>query len=170
MLGPDEVLVASVNGVFGVKGEVRLFVHDRQSRTLAKPVEAVLISPEGVRRTVTVTTRSGAGKRIIATISGIESPEVAHGFIGWNIVVPRSVLPPTQKDEYYIHDLLDLPVVEDGVVIGKLSDVVNGARDVWVIETPTGEERYVLASAETILSVDLATGIVIAAGSSALAE
>ena len=69
-LAPDEVLVASINGVFGVRGEVRLFLHDRQSRTLAKPVSVTLISPSGERRTVEISIRSGAGKRVIAKFSG----------------------------------------------------------------------------------------------------
>ncbi len=172
MLGPDEVLVASINGVFGVKGEVRLFLHDRQSRTLSKPVKVTMISPDGERRIVGISVRSGAGKRIIAKIDGIESPEVAHTYIGWNIVVRRESLPPTAPGEFYIHDMLDLPVFEDdGVQLGKLDDVVSGERDVWVVTGLDGGEWYVLSSPENIVSVDLAGGrIVLRKGAAQRAE
>ncbi len=176
MLGPDEVLVASINGVFGVRGEVRLFLHDRQSRTLSKPTSVTIISPTGERRTVNISVRSGAGKRVIARIEGIETPEVAHTFIGWNVIVPRSALPAPAKGEYYIHDLLDLPVFEqtadeEPVEIGKLEDVVSGDRDIWVIATPGGEELYLMASPENVRDVDLEAGrLVVLKGAALPAE
>lgn len=176
MLAPDEVLVASINGVFGVRGEVRLFLHDRQSRTLSKPVSVTIISPEGERRTVNISVRSGAGKRVIAKIEGIDTPEIAHTYIGWNVIVPRSALPAPAKGEYYIHDLLDLPVFEqeadeEPVEIGKLDDVVSGERDIWVIALPSGLELYLMASPENVISVDLDAGrLVVRKGAAIAAE
>lgn len=175
MLTPDEVLVATVNGVFGVRGEVRLFLHDRQSRTLSKPSRVTLISPEGERRAVEIAVRSGAGKRVIARISGVETPEVAHTLIGWSVIVPRSALPAPAAGEYYIHDLLDLPVFERGpegdVRVGTLADVVSGERDIWVITGEDGVERYLLASPEAVLDVDVVGGrLVIAPGAAEAAE
>jgi 16S rRNA processing protein RimM len=179
MLASDEVLVATVNGVFGVRGEVRLFLHDRQSRTLSKPSRVTFMSPEGERRNVEIAIRSGAGKRVIAKIEGIENPEDAHAYIGWSVIVKRSALPPTAPNEYYIHDLLELPVFErhpggkpeDDVQIGKLEDVVSGDRDIWVILGESGEERYLMASPESVLEVDLSGGrLVVAAGAAEAAE
>ncbi len=176
MLAPDEVLVASINGVFGVRGEVRLFLHDRQSRTLAKPVDVTILSPEGERRTVRIAIRSGAGKRIIAKIDGIDTPEVAHTYIGWNVIVPRSALPAPGKGEYYIHDLLDLPVLEqeddeEPTPLGKLDDVVTGDRDIWVIATPADGDMFLMASPENVRLVDIEGGrLVVRKGAAAAAE
>lgn len=173
------MLVASINGVFGVKGEVRLFLHDRQSRTLSAPMKVTMISPAGERRLVGISVRSGAGKRVIAKVEGIESPEDAHNYIGWNIVVPRAALPPTAPGEYYIHDLLDLPVFErdpadpgtPDLKVGTLEDVAAGERDVWVIAGDDGQEWFLLASKEAILEVDLDAGrLVILKGAASRAE
>lgn len=175
MLSPDEVLVATVNGVFGVRGEVRLFLHDRQSRTLDRPTKVTLIAPEGERRAAEIAVRSGAGKRVIARISGVETPEAAHALIGWSVIVPRSALPVPAPGEYYIHDLLDLPVFErrpeGDARIGALADVVTGERDIWVITGEDGEERYLLAAPDTVLEVDLAAGrLIVAPGAAEAAE
>lgn len=173
------MLVASINGVFGVKGEVRIFLHDRQSRTLSAPMQVTMISPAGERRRVGISVRSGAGKRVIAKVEGIENPEDAHSYIGWSIVVPRAALPPTAPGEYYIHDLLDLPVFErdpadsgsPDVKLGKLEDVVPGERDVWVIAGDDGQERFLLASKQAILEVDLDSGrLVVLKGEAIQAE
>jgi ribosomal 30S subunit maturation factor RimM len=88
-------------------------------------------------------------------------------------------MPPTAPNEYYIHDLLELPVFErhpggkpeDDVQIGKLEDVVSGDRDIWVILGESGEERYLMASPESVLEVDLSGGrLVVAAGAAEAAE
>lgn len=175
-LQPGEVLVATINGVFGVRGEVRLFLHDRQSRTLSEPSRVTLISPTGERRSAGISVRSGAGKRVIAKIEGLDNPEDAHGYIDWSVAVPRSALPATAPGEYYIHDLLDLPVWErdaDGVEerLGTLDDVASGERDVWMIAGDDGEAWYLLAAPEDVLAVDLAAGrLVIRKGAAARAE
>ncbi len=179
-LTAGEVLVASINGVFGVRGEVRLFLHDRQSRTLSEPRRVTIISPAGERRDVGISVRSGAGKRVIAKIEGIETPEDAHDYMDWSVVVPRSALPATAPGEYYVHDLLDLPVFEREAAesdptldtpLGKLEDVVAGERDVWVITGDDGAERFLVAGPGEVLEVDLAGGrLVIRRGAAERAE
>lgn len=99
--------------------------------------------------------RPGAGKRILGRIPGVDTPEAARALMGWSILIDRALLPPPEKGEYYLHDLLGLPVRDDaGAVLGTLVDVVPGERDVWVVQTPSGE-GYLLASPETVRSVDL---------------
>lgn len=134
-------------------------VHDRGSATLSKPREVRLISPAGDVRVARLTVRSGAGKRIIGRIDGVDTPEAAQALMGWRIEVDREALPPTAPGEYYIHDLLGIKVIEDGQEVGTVEDVVTGVRDVWVIATPEGE-GWIVASPEHILGVDLVAGIV----------
>ncbi len=152
--------------MFGVRGEVRLMLHHREGQTLFTERTVTLVSPDGERRDVRIRARSGAGKRVLAKITGVDTPEDAAALMGYAIVVDRATLPPPGKDEYYIHDLLDLAVLdESGTELGKLADVVNGpAHDVWVVETEGGE-AFVLATPENVKSVDVAAGrIVIADG------
>ena len=62
-----------------------------------------------------------------------------------------------QENEYYIADLLGLTVVTDeGKQLGTLKDVLQtGANDVYVVETPEGQEILIPAIRQCILSVDL---------------
>ena len=126
-------------------------LHHREGQTLFTERTVTLVSPEGERREVRIRARSGAGKRVLAKITGVDTPEAAAALMGWAIVVERATLPPPGKDEYYIHDLLDLPVFEEsGAALGTLADVVNGpAHDVWVIATDEGE-AFVLATPENV--------------------
>jgi 16S rRNA processing protein RimM len=161
-----------VNGVFGVHGEVRVMLHHREGQTLFAARSVTLVSPTGERRTVRVVARPGAGKRVLARIEGITSPEAAATLMGWAIVVDRTELPPAAEGEYYIHDLLDLPVFDDaGVSLGTLADVVAGKeRDIWVIQTDAGE-GFVIASPENVVSVDVpGRRLVVAVGALSLGE
>jgi len=145
-----------VNGVFGIRGEVRLMLHNREGETLFTERTVLLVSPEGERRDVRVLARSGAGKRVLARIGGVDTPEKAAALMGWALVVDRATLPPPDEGEYYIHDLIDLPVFDAaGAALGTLADVVPGQHhDVWVIATEAGE-AFVLATPENVQSVDV---------------
>jgi len=161
-----------VNGVFGVHGEVRLMLHHREGETLFSSRNVTLVSPSGERRAVRVIARPGAGKRVLARLEGVTTPEAAAAFMGWAIVVDRAELPAPADGEYYIHDLLDLPVFDEaGVALGTLADVVTGQeRDIWVVQTDSGE-GFVIASPENIVSVDVpGRRLVVAVGALSLGE
>ncbi len=165
-------MLGEVNGVFGVHGEVRLMLHHREGETLFTPRVVTLVSPSGERREVRLVARPGAGKRVLGKIEGITTPEAAAGLMGWAIVVDRAVLAPPAEGEFYIHDLMDLPVYDDtGAAVGTLVDVVTGQEhDIWVVQTDAGE-GFVVASPDNIRSVDVAARrVVIAAGALSLGE
>ncbi|MDP2317247.1 MAG: ribosome maturation factor RimM [Pseudomonadota bacterium] len=168
----DEVVLGEVSGVFGVRGEVRLMLHHREGETLFSARTATLVSPAGERREVRIVARPGAGKRVLGKIEGVDTPEAAAALMGWAIVVDRAVLSPPAEGEFYIHDLMDLPVFdESGAALGTLIDVVTGQeRDIWVIQTDAGE-GFVIASPENVRSVDVAgRRVVVATGAMSLGE
>lgn len=147
-------------------------LHHREGQTLFTERTVTLVSPTGEKRDVRIRARTGAGKRVLAKIQGVDTPEDAAALMGYAIVVDRSTLPPTGRDEYYIHDLLDLPVFDaSGRSLGVLVDVVNSpAHDIWVVNTDAGE-AFVLATPENVVSVDVPSRrIVIADGALDLGE
>lgn len=162
-IGSEEVRLGRVNGVFGVRGEVRLFLHNRESKLFEDGGFTVtLVSPEGERQDRRVTSRSGAGKRVLGKIEGVESPETARSFMDWEIVCSPDALPVPGEDEYYHRDLVGLQVqTPDGVNVGVLSDVLVGeVIDCWQIQAGD-EEIIVPAIKQVVLSVDVKAGIVI---------
>jgi 16S rRNA processing protein RimM len=151
----DDVVLGEIAGVFGVRGEVRLILHHREGRTLfGGERDVTLVAPDGARRRVKLTARSGAGKRVIARIAGVDTPEAARDLMGTHVLVARVALPPPGEGEFYLHDLFDLPVFDDaGEELGKLADVTTGDVDVWIVETLDGDEAFVLATKENVVSV-----------------
>lgn len=162
----DEVLLGEIVGVFGFRGEVRLMLHHREGETLfGGEVPATLVGPGGERRDVRLSAREGAGKRVIGRIQGVDSEEGARALMGWAVVVDRGVLPEPGEGEYYVHDLLGLPVFdESGAALGTVEDVVAGDdRDVWVVKRTDGAEAFLVANPENVRAIDLDAGRIVVA-------
>lgn len=158
----DPVVLGEVIGVFGLRGELRVHLHHREGATLTRPRDVELILPEG-RRIVRMSVRPGAGKRVLARVEGVETPEAAAALVGARIEVDRATLPPPEAGEYYVHDLLGATVVDEtGAEHGVVTEVAAGPVDVWVLDEGAA---FVVASTDAVRRVDLdARRIVVATG------
>ena len=88
---PNEVRLGRVSGVFGVSGEVRLFLHNRDSDLfVGDGADVTLVSPAGERETHRLRSRRGAGKRILGRIVGVNSPDAARRYMDWEIVLAET--------------------------------------------------------------------------------
>jgi 16S rRNA processing protein RimM len=152
-----------INGVFGLKGEVRLFLYNPKTELFkGGGMAIVLVSPEGRRITKRMTSRSGAGKRILGQLSDVSTPEAARELADWEIVCSATGLPNLSDGEYYHRDLIGLAVhTEDGRSVGRITEIVSGDDvDCWVAQSDDGEFLFP-AVREVVLSVDLHSGVTI---------
>lgn len=152
-MAEDEVELGYVSGVFGVHGEVRLFLHNEDSDTLFQQRRVILVRPDGARFHATLSARTGAGKRVLGTIRHLSDREVAASLKDWKIVIPTADLPDTEPGEYYVWQLEGLDAVAGERVVGKITRVHDNPGGP-ILEIGGGPEpEFVLASA--VLSVDL---------------
>ncbi|NCG22460.1 MAG: 16S rRNA processing protein RimM [Rhodobacterales bacterium] len=151
----DEVEIGLVNGVFGVHGEVRLFLHNRDSRWLFRARKVTLVGPKGQRRSVSLRAREGAGRRVLGFISEVSNPEQAAGLKDWKILVPISSLPKPDPDEFYISQVEGMEVWVAGRRVGVVRHVHSqGPNDILEVKMPGGI-GYVPALETHIESIDL---------------
>jgi len=161
LISETEISLGLINGVFGIRGEVRLFLHNRDSDLLFEKTKIDVLLPSGVRRDVEIQARPGSGKRIIAKITGVDTPEDARALHGAELVYCKDRLPDLDADTYYHYDLLGLPVRRvNGENLGVLKHIVTGGIDVWVIEHGD-EEIFIPAVANAIVSVEIGVEIVV---------
>ncbi len=148
-------------GVFGVRGELRIHLHNRASTLLHGGGEVTLVSPSGERRVVQMTTRGGTAGRVLARIPDLTDRDVAESMIGWTIEGTAELLPPLQEGEFYQRDLVGLEVRQGDLVLGRLTVVHDhGTVDVWEVEDAEGEAHYVPALRARVLEVDLDGGFI----------
>lgn len=101
------------------------------------------------------------GNQFLVHFAGIEDRDQAQGYVGHDIAVSRTALPPLEAGEYYWSDLIGM-VVRDRIC-GDLGTVTNlietGANDVLVV----GQSDAVLIPflpAVVIKEVDMAARII----------
>ncbi|EED36614.1 16S rRNA processing protein RimM [Luminiphilus syltensis NOR5-1B] len=168
----DRLTVASIAGVYGIKGwvKLRLFVEDPD--TLAQ-LEQLEISPpakepggQGTSRPVVIDSVRKQGRGTVAHIVGIDDRDSAEALRRYEITVPREGLPDPADGEYYWHQLQGLAVwcregSGDAVCVGRVAYLLEtGANDVLVVAPTAGSiddsERLIpLLFDEVVKEVDL---------------
>jgi 16S rRNA processing protein RimM len=156
----DEVELGFVSGFFGVRGEVRLHLHNRESSLLAKPHSVVLVSPTGQRHRATLQSRSGAGKRVIGRIGGVQYRDQSEVYKDWLIVVPRTDLPELEEDEFYLSDIEGMPVWVDGEPRGYVR-AVHSTGPIEVLELDLGgKDPDFVPCKHEVIEIDFEAGVV----------
>ena len=98
------------------------------------------------------------GNMVIIKLEGVDDRNEAEAMRGLELFIDEDDLPELPEDTFYIRDILGSTVYDgrDGKVAGCLKDVIGGrAQDVYVIESPEGEDIMVPAVKEFIRSIDL---------------
>ena len=100
---------------------------------------------------------------VLIKLRNVEDMSSAEAMKGREIWVSRADARQLDKDEWFVCDLLGMTVREDGVVLGKLTDVLEtGSNDVYVVqpEGPNGKGKEILIPAlkDVILTVDIEAG------------
>jgi ribosomal 30S subunit maturation factor RimM len=78
----DQICFGYVSGIFGVRGEARVFLYNPESKFLFSSRTVFLVDEKGKATSCRLKARTGAGKKVIARIEGIESREEARACIG----------------------------------------------------------------------------------------
>ena len=140
-----------ISGVFGVRGEVRLHLHNRESDLLASGRDVVLVAPDGQRFRAYLTTRPGAGKRVLAALAGVTDRDQALALMEYTLVLPRDVLPEPDPDEYYLEEVVGMRVCTGEHVHGRVVDIhLTGPVEVFELDTGA----YLPSTGEHILGID----------------
>jgi 16S rRNA processing protein RimM len=157
-LGEDEIEIGFISGVFGVAGEVRLFLHNTESTLLDAGCDVVLLDAQGRRFAARMSSRDGAGKRVIGRIEGLEVREDAAVLKDWKLAVAASALPAPAPDEFYVWELEGMTVYVGDRKVGVV-DTVHATPGGDVIEVSTALGPLFVASVQRyVASIDLEAG------------
>ena len=165
------VPVGKLNGLYGVKGWVKIFSN-------TQPKENILTySPWYLKRNgqwqeFKLLSGKSHGKGVIAHIEGCTDRDIAAELIGSEIAIKREQLATPDSGEYYWNDLIGLLVENlDGIELGKITSMLEtGANDVIVVLDEDGEkdtegkkrERLIpYVTEEVVHEINLEQGIMI---------
>ena len=153
------VVVASIGAPHGVRGEVRV------TSFTEEPLAFAGYGPlaDGAGRQFEFLDARFVGARIIARIKGIETREQAAALAGVELLAPRAALPAAAEDDFYLADLIGLPVVTvAGQAYGKITAVNNfGAGDIIEIARESGSTEMFAFTRRNFPEIDPAAGRIV---------
>ena len=158
----DLLSAGKINGVFGVKGWVKVF-------SFTDPRENILLySPWLLRKNqqikeIKVVNGQRHGDTVIAELAGIADRDAAAALMGAEILINRLQLPATAAGEYYWTDLVGLAVKNrEGISLGVVDHLLEtGANDVLVVKDGDVERLIPFIQQHTVLDIDLSAGSMI---------
>ena len=155
----SRVLLGHVAGAQGLSGEVKIVSYTAVPADIAS--YGPLQSEDGALTLRIAVLRPGKGGTVIARIEGVSDRTAAERLKGVRLYIPRSRLPATEADEFYVSDLLGLSAVAPGGgEIGKIVAVQNyGAGDLLEIRlSGTRKTELVPFMAAFVPEIDIAGG------------
>ena len=159
----DLIVLGKITSVHGVRGEVKIY-------SFTDPIDNLLGYPawtlkrNGEVKQVELVSGRLQGKILVAKLKGLDDREVARTFAGFDICVPRALLPDLDDGEYYWHQLEGLKVIDlQGQLLGRLDHLLEtGSNDVMVVKPCPGSldyrERLLPYTEQCVQKVDLAAG------------
>jgi len=166
-----------ISAPFGIKGWIRVQPFSSTANGLTNYSTWWLGSAEDWRE-YKVEQSLVQGTDVIAKLAGVDDRDVAAGFKGQQVAIPREAFPPAENGEFYWADLVGLVVKNtEGVVFGVVTAMIEtGANAVMSVQpvvkqvvqqsavdgdgNSEGRERLIPFIAEVIKRVDIAAGVI----------
>lgn len=151
--------VGVISSTHGVRGEVKVYPTTDDVKRFEQLKQVILdtgnehinLEIEGVKYFKNM---------VILKFKGFDNINEIEKYKGRDLLVTRADAVELKPNENFIVDLIGLKVVTDeGNDFGLLKDVLlTGANDVYVVETPEGEEVLLPAIPDCVLDVSLEKG------------
>ncbi|HKO56826.1 MAG TPA: ribosome maturation factor RimM, partial [Thermoanaerobaculia bacterium] len=153
----DRIALGVIRKAHGVRGEASVEPWTDFER-FAELRSVTLVSPDETEtREVEIEAARLHADRALIKFSGIDSPEELAAFRQWTIEIPESSAKKLDADEYFLHDLVGMTLVDAlGNERGIVSDAYEGGGGVLLEVTHGGRKFDVPFVAAICNEIDLA--------------
>ena len=138
----SRIAVGIIRRAHGIRGEVSVEPWTDSPDRFGELRTVTLVSPdEDDTRTAEIESSREHGGRALVKFSGIDSPEATRALCGWTIEIPESDARKLAPDEYFLHDLVGLTLIDrKGENRGVVKDVYEGGGGVLLnVAGPKGQ-------------------------------
>ena len=131
----DLLLIGEIVAPFGMRGQVKVRSYTDHIDHLRRRIRFVYLSPEWQQVPLKHVVEHKPGM-LVVTLSGVTKREQAEELRGTEVAIREEEAAPLDEDEYFIHQLYGLTVVnEAGDTLGTVREVMEtGANEVLVVQ------------------------------------
>lgn len=113
-------------GAHGVRGDLRVKLHNPDSELLQELERVSLRAPDGGLREVAIAGTRMHRQGLLLRLAGCENREDAEALRGTELCIPRAQLPELPEGEHYLIDLIGLQAQRpDGSAVGTIEDAIE---------------------------------------------
>lgn len=145
----DRIAVGVIRKAHGVRGEASVELWTDSPDRFLDLVEVQLVSPDekNLRPAKIESARSHQGRALVK-FAGLDSPESLRDLQNWTIEIPESEARELESDEYFLHDLVGMTLVDaEGRPRGVVRDTEEGGGGILLnVEGPRGRFDVPFAS------------------------
>jgi 16S rRNA processing protein RimM len=154
----SRIAVGVIRRAHGVHGEASVELWTDSAERFDELSAVTLVSPdERFTREATIESTRAHLDRALVKFAGINSPEEIAGLHNWTIEIPESEARPLEENEYFLHDLVGLALVDtQGKMYGTVDEAYEGGSGVLLsVRRPDGTTFEVPFAAEICTDIDL---------------
>ena len=153
----DRIALGKIKKAHGVRGEASVEVWTELER-FEEVTQVTLVSPdESATRDATIEQVRENRGRALLKFAGIETPEDMQTLREWTIEIPESQARKLDDDEYFLHDLAGVRLVDkDGRDRGEVFEAYEGGSGVLLsVRRSDGKEYDVPFAASICTEIDI---------------
>lgn len=155
--------VGKIINTHGIKGEVRVNDETDFAKKRFKPGATLYLGNKegGVNQKLVVEKSRPFKGTWLVKFKGFDNINDVLSFKNHELLVSEADQQELPKGRYYYHQIIGLTVVTtEGRKLGKITEIIPGANDVWTVKKENGKEILLPVIKQVIKKVDLETGIV----------
>lgn len=155
-LAGDCILLGKITRPHGIRGEVKVYPYSGQPENFLGYRE-ILVGSEGQVERIPYTVEQSRvqGRLAVLRLAGCDDRTKAEALAGREVWLRRSDLPKPGEDEYYLADLEGREAVSaDGLLLGRISGIMDTAAHPILIVTGRGREYLVPVHKGVVASID----------------
>ncbi len=147
----EKIKVGKIVNAVGLKGEVKVYNYSDSSEIYEITPQLYagdkLLGIEKVRIQKNM---------VILKLEGVDDRNAAEAMKGRELFVTEEDLPELEEGEYYIRDLIGMEVVENGVLLGRVTGVLqNTPQDIFEVERENGRQLLIPRVDEFVIDIDM---------------
>lgn len=125
----SRIAVGVIRKAHGIRGEASVEAWTNSLERFEELADVTLVSPdEAETREARIESVRYHGDRALVKFAGIDAPEALSALRDWTVEIPEEAARTLEKDEYFLHDLVGLRLVDrEGRDRGEVTDAVEGA-------------------------------------------
>lgn len=155
----SRIAVGVIRKAHGVRGEASVEAWSDSPERFDDLDAVTLVSPDEkqTRQTRIESVRTHGGRALIK-FAGIESPEEVQLLQNWSVEIPEEEARKLGEDEYFLHDLPGLTLVDaEGRERGVVTEVAEGGGGILLsVRRPDGKTFELPFAADFCTEIDLA--------------